>query len=257
MTPVAHTPTALVADDETHLARYLVELLRQAWPELQVVAQARNGLEAAEAVARLQPDVAFLDIRMPGLTGLQVAEGIEGATRVVFVTAYDEFAVQAFDQAALDYLLKPVTAERLARCVARLKTALQHAPDDDSRLAELIRRVSPAAAPAAAPLRWIRASSGELTHQVPVEDVLFFQSDDKYTCVYTAQREHLIRTPIIELARQLDPQQFWQVHRSTLVNLAHLEGTRRDENSRLWLRLRGHAQELPVSRAYVAQFKAM
>ena len=200
---------------------------------------------------------------MPGLSGLEVAQGIEGATRVVFVTAYDEFAVQAFEQAALDYLLKPVSAERLARCVARLRTALASgtaaAADDDNRLASTLRRLMPAApgTPPSPPLRWIRASAGDTTHQVAVDEVLFFRADDKYTCVQTAQREHVIRTPIAELAAQLDPQQFWQVHRSTLINVALLESTRRDEASRLWLRMRGHAQELPVSRAYVPLFRAM
>jgi DNA-binding LytR/AlgR family response regulator len=251
--------TALIADDEPHLARYLGEQLAALWPELQIVATARNGLEAAAAIERLEPDLAFLDIRMPGLTGLEVAQGIEGATRVVFVTAFDEFAVQAFDQAALDYLLKPVTAERLARSVQRLRAALDGAaPEPDARLAATLRQLLPAASHApAARLRWVRASAGDVTHQVPVDEVIFFQADDKYTCVHTAQREHLIRTPIVELAAQLDPGQFWQVHRSTLINLAFLESTRRDEASRLWLRLRGHAQELPVSRAYVHLFKAM
>ncbi|MEK8029297.1 LytTR family DNA-binding domain-containing protein [Ideonella sp. DXS29W] len=250
--------TALIADDEPHLARYLGEQLASLWPELQVVAVARNGLEAAAAIEQHQPDVAFLDIRMPGLTGLEVAQGIEGRTRVVFVTAYDEFAVQAFEQAALDYLLKPVTTERLSRSIQRLRGALDSTPPEpDARLAATLKQLLPGTTSTATPLRWIRASAGEMTYQVPVADVIFFQADDKYTCVHTATREHLIRTPITELASQLDAQQFWQVHRSTLINLDHLESTRRDEASRLWLRLRGHAHELPVSRAYVHLFKAM
>jgi len=250
--------TALIADDEPHLARYLQEQLATLWPELKIVATARNGLEAAAGIEQHEPDIAFLDIRMPGLTGLEVAQGIEGRTRVVFVTAYDEFAVQAFDQAALDYLLKPVTAERLSRSVQRLREALEVSPaaEPDARMAATLKQLMPAAASAPA-LRWIRASAGEVTHQVPVGDVIFFRADDKYTCVHTAAREHLIRTPITELAAQLDPNQFWQVHRSTLINLDFLESTRRDEASRLWLRLRGHAHELPVSRAYVHLFKAM
>lgn len=248
--------TALIADDEPHLARYLHEQLATLWPELQIVATARNGLEAAAAIDRHEPDIAFLDIRMPGLTGLEVAQGIEGRTRVVFVTAYDEFAVQAFEQAALDYLLKPVTAERLSRSVQRLRAALQ-TTEPDARLASALRQLMPTPGTPAPTLRWIRASAGEVTHQVPVNEVIFFRADDKYTCVHTAGREHLIRTPITELAAQLDPFEFWQVHRSTLINLAYLESTRRDEASRLWLRLRGHAHELPVSRAYVHLFKAM
>ena len=253
---------ALIADDETHLAHYLRDQLLKLWPALEIVAIARNGLEAAEAIAALQPDIAFLDIQMPGLTGLEVAAGIEGLTRVVFVTAYDEYALTAFDAEALDYVLKPVTAERLARTVERLQRALAPRDDtdatavDDARLARALRTLQ-APATTTAPLRWIRASQGDMTHQVPVADVLFFHADDKYTCVRTAQSEYLIRTPIAELAAQLDGQQFWQVHRSTIVNLAHLAGTRRDDASRLYVRIAGWKDELPVSRAYVHLFKPM
>ena len=248
--------TALIADDEPHLARALAAELATLWPELQLLHVARNGIEAAERIAALQPDVAFLDIQMPGLSGLEVAQGIEGATRVVFVTAYDEFALQAFEQEALDYVLKPVKAERLQRTLERVRRALaQPAPEAGALLAALRRLLPATAAPER--LRWVRASHGELTQQVAVEEVLFFRADDKYTCVQTASGEHLIRTPIAELAAQLDATQFVQVHRSTIVNLAHLAGTRRDEASRLFLRVRGHAQELPVSRAYVHLFKAM
>ena len=250
-------PTALIADDEPALARHLQAQLAKLWPELQIVSVARHGLEAAEHIAALQPDLAFLDIRMPGLTGLEVAQGIEGLTRVVFVTAYDEFAVQAFEAAALDYLLKPITAERLTRTIARLKTALSTPAEPQADMAQALHQLQRPATPAMPKLRWVRASQGELTHQVPVDEVLFFQADDKYTCVQTAQKEYLIRTPIAELVAQLDPELFWQVHRSTVINLAHLEGTRRDEASRLWLRMRGFDTELPVSRAYVHLFKAM
>jgi len=253
---------ALIADDETHLAHYLRDQLARLWPELEIVAIARNGLEAAAQIAELQPDIAFLDIQMPGLTGLEVAAGIECLTRVVFVTAYDEYALTAFEAEALDYVLKPVTAERLARTVERLQRAL--APRaagtphvDDDHLARALRALQAAPAPAAAPLRWIRASQGELTHQIPVADVMFFNADDKYTVVRTAKAEHLIRTSITELAAQLDPQQFWQIHRSTIVNLAHIAGTRRDEASRLFVRMAGWDGELPVSRAYVHLFKPM
>jgi DNA-binding LytR/AlgR family response regulator len=261
--------TALIADDEPNLARALAEHLARLWPELQLLPTARNGVEAAERIAALQPDLAFLDIQMPGLTGLEVAQGIEGATRVVFVTAYDAHAVQAFEQDAIDYVLKPVHSERLARTVERIRRALELAAapaagsDDGARLLATLQRLLPGALPGhastarPAPLRWVRAGSGDTVHQVPVDEVLFFRADDKYTCVQTAHAEHLIRTPIAELAAQLDPQQFVQVHRSTIVNLQHLVGTRRDDSSRLFLRIRGHAAELPVSRAYVPLFKAM
>jgi DNA-binding LytR/AlgR family response regulator len=252
------TVTALIADDEPHLARALAAELAKLWPDLQLLPIARNGVEAAEQIAAHKPELAFLDIQMPGLTGLEVAQGIEGDTRVVFVTAYDEYAVQAFEQEALDYVLKPVKTERLQRCIERVQRSLQPGAADDNgaQLLSALRKLVPTAA-GAERLRWVRASAGELMHQVPVEDVLFFRADDKYTCVQTASSEHLIRTPIAELAAQLDPQQFVQVHRSTIVNLAHLAGTRRDEVSRLFLRIKGHAQELPVSRAYVHLFKAM
>ena len=261
--------TALIADDEPALARALAAQLATLWPELQVVHIARHGIEAAERIAALQPDLAFLDIQMPGLTGLEVAQGIEGRTRVVFVTAYDEYAVSAFESEALDYVLKPVGTERLQRTVERIRRSLPlpeataagtPADDGDARLLAALRRLAPAMAPQAhgAPrLRWVRASMGDITHQIDVHDVLFFRADEKYTCVQTASAEYLIRSPIAELAQQLDPALFQQVHRATLVNLAHLAGTRRDELSRLFLRVRGHAAELPVSRAYVHLFRAM
>jgi DNA-binding LytR/AlgR family response regulator len=188
---------------------------------------------------------------------------------VVFVTAYDAHAVAAFEHEALDYVLKPVSRERLARTVQRVQKALAAqasagaAGDFDARLMSALQRLLPAArgvdgAGQPVPLRWVRASSGELTHQVPVEEVLFFHADDKYTCVRTVDgAEHLIRTTIQELAQSLDPQVFVQVHRSTIVNLRHLAGTRRDEASRLFLRIKGHGAELPVSRAYVHLFRAM
>ena len=245
--------SAIIADDEPHLASFLRDQLGALWPELEVLHIAKNGIDAARAIAELAPDLAFLDIQMPGLNGLEVAQGIEGTTRVIFVTAYDEYALQAFDHAALDYVLKPVKRERLARTLERVKAAC--VPPPDARLADALARLM--AAPAQPRLRYIRAAQGELTHQVKVEDVVFFQADDKYTVVRTASGEHLIRTTITDLAAQLDPQQFWQVHRSTLINLAYLEGTRRDEASRLFVRMRAHAAELPVSRAFVHLFRAM
>ena len=259
--------TVLIADDEPHLARALQTQLAH-WPELQIVSVARNGLEAAERIATLQPDIAFLDIQMPGLTGLEVAQGIEGSTRVVFVTAFDEYAVQAFDAEAVDYVLKPVKLDRLQRTMERVQRALTPAglaastlDANAPHLLAVLKKLLPATtAPVIAPqehLRWVRASRGDYTHQVPVQEVLFFHSDEKYTCVQTAQAEYLIRTPIAELAVQLDPAQYWQVHRSTIANLQHLEGTRRDEVSRLFVRIKGHATELPGSRAYVHLFKAM
>jgi DNA-binding LytR/AlgR family response regulator len=247
---------ALIADDEPHLAQYLRDQLLALWPGLEIVHVARNGVDAAARIAELEPHLAFLDIQMPGLTGLEVAQGIEGATRVVFVTAFDAFALQAFEHAALDYVLKPVSAERLARTVARLRAAaVAPAVAPDSALAQALQQLM--AAPAQPRLRYILAGQGERTRHLDVADIRFFQADDKYTVVASAHGEYLIRTTITDLVAQLDPQQFWQVHRSTIINLAWLEGTRRDDASRLFLRLRGHAAELPVSRAFVHLFKAM
>ncbi|WP_198117879.1 LytR/AlgR family response regulator transcription factor [Massilia rhizosphaerae] len=244
---------ALIADDEPHLALYLRDQLLALWPELQIVHVARNGIDAAARIAELEPDLAFLDIQMPGLTGLEVAQGIEGATRVVFVTAFDEYALQAFEHAALDYVLKPVAAERLAKTVARLRAG--PAAPTDAGLADTLRTLM--APPPGPRLRYILAGQGATTRNLDVADVRFFQADDKYTVVASSHGDYVIRTTITELASRLDPLQFWQVHRATVINLAWLEGTRRDETSRLFLRMRGHAAELPVSRAFVHLFKAM
>lgn len=247
--------TALIADDEAHLAQHLQQQLARLWPELDIVALAANGIDAAAAIAEHEPDLAFLDIRMPGLSGLEVAQGIEGRTRAIFVTAYDEYAVQAFEHAALDYLLKPLRTERLQRTIERVQAQLAAPPQDDAALAATLRRLM--GQPAGERLRYVRAGKGGSVHNIAVNEILFFQADDKYTVVRTASDEYLIRTPIAELAARLDPDEFQQVHRSTIVNLAHLAGTRRDEASRLFLRMRGHGAELPVSRPYVPLFAAM
>lgn len=266
-------PTALLADDEPHLLRALESELTQAWPELRIVARAKNGLDALDQLESLAPDVAFLDIKMPGLSGLEVAQRMQVPTRLVFVTAFDAYAIEAFDHAALDYVLKPVQPDRLGRAVARVKQALASAAATpslqdawragDATLLAALQKLLPLngsgnqVGQVAAPLRYIRAGMGDVTHQVPVRDVLCFHADDKYTVVHLAHAEHLIRTPLAELAAQLDGDRFVQIHRSTIVNLDHLESTRRDEASRLFVRLRGHAREWPVSRAYVHHFKAM
>ena len=247
--------TALIADDEAHLAQHLQQQLARLWPELDIVALAANGIDALAAIAEHEPDLAFLDIRMPGLSGLEVAQGIEGRTRAIFVTAYDEYAVQAFEHAALDYLLKPLRTERLQRTIERVQEALAAPLQHDAALAATLRRLM--GQPAGERLRYVRAGKGGSVHNIAVNEILFFHADDKYTVVRTASDEYLIRTPIAELAARLDPDEFWQVHRSTIVNLAHLAGTRRDEASRLFLRMRGHGAELPVSRAYVPLFAAM
>jgi DNA-binding LytR/AlgR family response regulator len=262
-------PTALIADDEPHLVDYLRSKLAALWPELRVVATAANGAEALAAVAAHRPDIAFLDIRMPGKTGLQVAQQLQGdgqRPRVVFVTAYDQYAIDAFDAEAVDYLLKPVTDERLSRALDKLRRALagaEPAPQLAQLLATLSARLAPA--PAAGWLRWIRASKraaeGELTEQIAVADVLYFQADDKYTCIYARQgrevREWLIRVPLSDLAAQLNPDDFQQIHRSAIVNMNAVAGTRRDLAGKLYVRIRDHERELPVARPYVGLFRQM
>ncbi|WP_029048377.1 LytTR family DNA-binding domain-containing protein [Cupriavidus sp. amp6] len=253
------TLTALIADDEEHLRAHLRGKLERLWPELRIVAEATNGIEAAELIARLSPSVAFLDIKMPGLSGLEVAQGIESDTRLVFVTAYDEFALDAFERAAVDYLVKPVSDERLGRTIERLRKALQDAAPlpELAQLLSQLTRAQPARPENPGLLRWVRASRGNTTSHVPIQDVMYFQSDDKYVVVHTREGEHLIRTPLAELIAGLDPEVFWQIHRSSIVNMEYVAGTRRDESGRLFVRMRNSETELPVSRAYMHKFRQM
>ena len=254
--------TALLADDEPLLREFLREKLLVLWPDLNIVAEASNGAEAALMIAEFEPDVAFLDIKMPGLTGIEVAQQMDANTRVVFVTAYDQYAVQAFENQAIDYLLKPVTNERLTQTVTRLKAAFaQSTPVPNiSHLLNLLSRAAAGgglATHAKNPLRWIRASRGETTYQISVDEVLFFQSDDKYTIVNTANGEHVIRMPLADLLRSLDSEQFWQVHRGTVVNIRYVSSSKRDGDGRVTLNVDGYARPLPVSRAYQGLFKQM
>ncbi|TAG47571.1 MAG: DNA-binding response regulator [Betaproteobacteria bacterium] len=252
--------TALIADDESLLREELQDQLAAVWPELKIVAIAANGLEATAMIEAHQPDVAFLDIKMPGRTGIEVAQGIDCNTRVVFVTAYDQYAVDAFENEAIDYLLKPVSKERLAKTVARVKSALAQrtpAPDIASVLNLLSAALRKPATSASSKLRWIRASRGETTYQIAVDEVLLFESDDKYTVVYTPNGEHLIRMPLIELLQSLDPEKFWQVHRGTVVNAQFVASSKRDDAGRMTLNIKGFAKPVSVSRAYQALFKQM
>lgn len=254
----AGPPRVLVADDEPALAQYLHGRLAALWPEAALLAPARNGIEALAAIREDAPDAAFLDIRMPGLTGLELAARIGGPTHVVFVTAYDEYAVEAFDRNAVDYLVKPVADERLARAIERLKAKIA-AHEAPPGLGEVLARIA-ASLPAggAGWLRWVRALRGEEVHQVAVDDVLYFQAQDKYTCVVTRDGELLIRTALSDLARQLDPSTFAQVHRSTLLNMNFVASTRRDLGGRVFVRLKdARRTELPVSRAYAHLFRQM
>lgn len=255
------TRTAIIADDEMHLAQDLQRRLHQLWPQLQILAVVHDGPATVQALAQHQPDIAFLDIRMPGLSGLEAARNAPAACQLVFVTAYDEHAVAAFDQAAVDYLLKPVAEPRLQRCIERLQMRTQAATDASANAPahDLLRQLQ-ALLPAPekpAPLRWIRAQVGQNVRLVAVEEVCYFQSADKYTAVFTRDAELLLRTPLKDLLPQLDPNSFWQVHRGTVVNVSQIVEARHDILGRVSLRLRDRPETLAVSRSYAALFKQM
>ena len=246
-------PTALIAEDEPLLRAQLRTRLAEAWPELAIVAEAGNGAEAVTLAATHKPDVAFLDIRMPVRSGLEAARDIGAACHVVFVTAYDEYAVAAFEEGAVDYVLKPPTPERIAKVVARLKGRLGSAPLD---LSTLIARLTDGGDGKGA-LRWIRASLGASMQLIAVADILYFRAEDKYTKVVTREGEALIRKPIKELYDELDPDAFWQIHRGTIVNLAAIARVERDWRGEPLVVLRGREETLPVSRSFAHRFKAM
>ena len=247
--------TAIIADDEPRLALYLGERLAALWPELVIAGVAHNGPEAQALLDAEAPDIAFLDIRMPGLSGLDVARAAQPHVRIVFVTAFDEYAVAAFDRAAVDYLLKPVSDERLAATVARLKARTAAPSAGIADVLAAIERLNPAAAQER--LAWVRASRGSQVMLIDVDDVCYFQANDKYTSVFTADGEALIRTPLRELAEQLDPKRFWQVHRGTIVNVRQIAATTRDLAGRVTLTLKRRPEEVTVSRAYAHLFKQM
>jgi DNA-binding LytR/AlgR family response regulator len=270
--PDAAPLRALIADDERLLREQLRTRLGAVWPELEICGLARDGLEAVRMAEELRPDVVFLDIRMPGMTGIEAAREIVGLDnwqgQLVFVTAYDEYAVTAFEQGALDYLLKPVEPVRLevtkARVLQRLKgrTSIESAASDAApagtgalmqTLLTLQRQLT--AQQDTPRMRWLQCSSGQTTRMVAVDDILFFRSDEKYTRVQTREQEFLIRTPIRELVPQLDEQQFWQIHRSTIVNLAEIAAVHRDDTGKQRVSLKHHPERLEVSRSFSQLFK--
>ena len=255
-------PRAIIADDERLMREQLRTRLVDVWPELEIVAEAKNGEEAVAAVRELAPDLAFLDIRMPGMTGIEAARAIGDACHIVFITAYNEYAVDAFEHGAVDYVLKPAERERLEVTVARLKKRLGQRPSDlGELLAKLSARLdaaeSPGAAKASGRLQWIQASVGQQLKLIPVADILFFTSDEKYTRVQTETFEALIRKPIKELVEELDPEKFWQIHRSTIVNADAIAGVTRDFRGRQLVQVRGRPDKLEVSRNYTHLFKQM
>jgi len=262
-------PTAIIADDERLMRDLLRTRLSQVWPELQIVGEAKNGDEAVQLVGELKPDLTFLDIRMPGKTGMEAARDIGDATQVVFVTAYDEYAVEAFERGAIDYVLKPPEPERLRITIERLKERLKErvaspaaaasagANMNDTVSAMLSQLAEKIAAPKPKYLQWIQASIGQDLRMIPVEDILFFRSDEKYTCVQTDKLEALIRKPVRDLAEELDPALFWQIHRATLVNVNAIEGVTRDIRGRHLVLIKGRPDKLEVSRSFLHLFKQM
>ena len=260
-------PRALIAEDEPVLAQALAQALLRLWPGLQIVASVTNGVAAVEQTLALQPDVLFLDIRMPGRSGLEAAELLaedwpeaRPFPLVVFVTAYDDYALQAFEQSAADYVLKPVSDARLAKTVARLQARLaQPAGRGDAleQVLDQLRALSPAPNRNAPRLSVLRAAVGNQVRLIRVADVVYFEATDKYVNVVTADSESLIRMSLRELLDQLDPAQFWQIHRGTVVNIDHVSAAVRDDSGRLRLTLRGRPETLPVSRVYAHLFKQM
>ena len=245
-------PTALLAEDEPMLRAQLRSRLAEAWPELSIAAEAENGEQALACIDAHKPDVAFLDIRMPVMSGLDVARAVGGRCHVVFVTAYDEYAVAAFDEGAVDYVLKPVSPERIAKVTARLRQRLAMPPLD---LTALLSRLG--LRDDAAPLKWIRASLGNVMQVIPVADVVYFQAEDKYTKVVTREAEALIKKPIKDLFDELDQEVFWQIHRATIVNLDAIARVERDWRDQPVITLKSRPEKLTVSRTFAHRFKAM
>lgn len=256
-------PTAIICDDEPRLAEALQAQLQSAWPELQIIALGHSGGEALSLVAEHGPDIAFLDIRMPGLSGMEVARQLAGspdAPHIVFVTAYDAHAMEAFDARAMDYLLKPVKAARLQETVDRLRAAVQArtpattAPQFNADMLQALQQLVPAQRKT---LKWLNCGQGTEIDVIATSEVLFFQSRDKYTAVVTADKERYIRTPLKELMNELDTDEFWQVHRASVIRVAAIERVLRDEMGRMHVKMRGSPEKISVSGAFTGLFKQM
>ena len=254
----APAPSAVVADDERLMRDQLIGRLADAWPELVIVAQASNGREAVAAVQAHAPDIVFLDISMPGMDGIEAARAVAGRVHVVFVTAYDRHAVTAFEQGAVDYVLKPADPARVALTCQRLRERMTRPADPmDELLARLSERLGGAAAKPRDYLRWVQASVGPNIRMIPTTDVLFFRAEDKYTRVQTPGFEALIRKPIKELIDELDPEEFWQIHRSTVVRVDAVEQVSRNLRGNQVVHLKGSPEKLEVSRTFTHLFKQM
>jgi DNA-binding LytR/AlgR family response regulator len=252
---------AIIVDDEKELRTYLKKMLAETWPHLEICGEAANGKEALKMVDAFAPHIVFLDIKMPGLSGLDVAKNIAGICRIVFITAFDQYAVEAFEREAVDYLIKPVTKERLLQTITRLKKQLQSSPEPPANIAEIITHVlanlQENTNAGYRYLQWIKTQHKESVRIIPVEEVDYFQAGDKYTLVKTAQGEALIKKSIKELSQELDPQKFWQIHRGTIVNVSRIENVGRSFTGRGILKLKNRPDTLTVSRQYLHLFKQM
>jgi DNA-binding LytR/AlgR family response regulator len=251
-------PTAVVADDERLMREQIVGRLKEAWPELLVVGEAANGREAVALAQSLEPDIVFLDINMPEMDGIRAARALAGKAHVVFVTAYDQYAISAFDHGAVDYLLKPVEPDRVALTCRRLRERLEHKPDPMNELLErLSERLGSGGIKARDYLRWVQASVGATIRMIPTADILFFRAEDKYTRVQTEGFEALIRKPIKDLIEALDPNEFWQIHRATVVRVDAISQVSRNLRGNQVVHVRGSDERLEVSRSFNHLFKQM
>jgi DNA-binding LytR/AlgR family response regulator len=251
-------PSAVVADDERLMREQIIDRLKEAWPELLIVGEASNGREAIAMVQSLQPDIVFLDISMPGMDGIETAQALAGRAHVVFVTAHDQYAISAFEHGAIDYLLKPAEPERVALTCQRLRERLKQAPDPMNEVLEqLSQRLGAGGLKPREYMRWVQASVGANIRMIPTSDILFFRAEDKYTLVKTRGFEALIRKPIKELIEELDPDEFWQIHRSTVVRVDAVEQVSRDFRGHQIVHVRGSDEKLEVSRTFNHLFKQM
>jgi DNA-binding LytR/AlgR family response regulator len=258
MHPASAAPTAVVADDERLMREQIIDRLKEAWPELRIVGEAGNGNEAIAMVQSEEPDIVFLDIRMPGMDGIQAARALAGRVHVVFVTAHDEYAISAFEHGAIDYLLKPPEPQRVALTCERLRARLKQAPDPmNDLLAQLSQRLGAGGVKPREYMRWVQASVGSNIRMIPTSDILFFRAEDKYTRVQTQRFEALIRKPIKELLDELDPDEFWQIHRATVVRVDAVEQVSRNFRGHQVVHVKGSEEKLEVSRSFNHLFKQM
>jgi len=252
-------PTAIIADDEEHLRIHLKSKLAELWPALTICGEAKNGLEALELIESCRPAIAFLDIKMPGLTGIEVAQKIRTDCRVVFITAFDQYAIEAFENEAVDYILKPVTDKRLAKTIKRLKKQISADPDASPDLSAAMERLLAALNHKKSPgyLKWIKVRHGEEVRLIAIDDVCYFKAEDKYTVVRTREGESLIKKSIRQLTEELDPDQFWRIHRGAIINISRIAGVSRSFSGRLIISLKNLTETLTVSRSYAHLFKQM